>query len=305
MSAYFKLRHDDALRMTAAAVQITSTDRMSFTLFLAVVLHAVFIVGIGWSMNEDRPISRSLEVTLAQYRSEEAPEEADFLAQTNQLGSGTLDEKAVLSTTELADFQDNVIRETQRHEQAAAPLPVRKKQQVVTTTARTKLFSTSMTTIEITQEQNAAQSAALSLWQRNMEIASLEAQLKEQKQAFAKRPRRRQLTAASTKASTDAYYLEKWRNKIEWTGNKNYQQLNLSGIFGTLMMLVAVNADGTVDNIKILRSSGHLQLDQAAKTIVYSSAPFDPFPDEIRKNTDILEIIRTWQFEEGQYISTH
>ena len=102
--------------MTATAVQITSTDRMSFTLFLATVLHAVIIVGIGWSMNEDRPISRSLEVTLAQYRSEEAPEEADYLAQTNQLGSGTLDEKAVLSTTELADFQDNVIREVQRHE---------------------------------------------------------------------------------------------------------------------------------------------------------------------------------------------
>ena len=291
--------------MTAAVVPITSTDRMSFTLFVATVLHAVLILGIGWSMTEDRPPSRSLEVTLAQYRSEKAPEEADFLAQANQEGSGTLDEKALLSTTELADFQDNVIREVQQQEQATPLTPFIKQQQVVTTTARTKLFAIAKNTLENSPEYNTPQSEALSLWQRNMEIASLEAQLKEQKQAFAKRPRRRQLTAASTKASSDAYYLEKWRNKIEWTGNKNYKSLNLADLFGTLTLLVAVNADGSVDRIKILRSSGHIRLDRAAKTIVNAATPFAPFPDEIRRNTDILEIIRTWQFEKGQYISTH
>ncbi|MBL4866275.1 MAG: TonB family protein, partial [Pseudomonadales bacterium] len=264
--------------MTAAVVPITSTDRMSFTLFVATVLHAVLILGIGWSMTEDRPPSRSLEVTLAQYRSEKAPEEADFLAQANQEGSGTLDEKALLSTTELADFQDNVIREVQQQEQATPLTPFIKQQQVVTTTARTKLFAIAKNTLENSPEYNTPQSEALSLWQRNMEIASLEAQLKEQKQAFAKRPRRRQLTAASTKASSDAYYLEKWRNKIEWTGNKNYKSLNLADLFGTLTLLVAVNADGSVDRIKILRSSGHIKLDRAAKTIVNAATPFAPFP---------------------------
>ncbi|MBL4794980.1 MAG: energy transducer TonB [Pseudomonadales bacterium] len=288
--------------MTVATVSITHTDRMSFTLFIAVVLHSVLILGIGWTMHEKQPPSRSLEVTLAQYRSDIAPEEADYLAQANQEGSGTLDEKATLSTTELADFQDNVIREVQQHEQATPIKPVKKQEQeVVTTQARTKLFSPIFDSNENEPESEAPQSEALSLWQRNMEIASLEAQLKEQKQAYAKRPRRRQLTAASTRQARDAYYLEQWRNKIEWTGNKNYPDLD---VFGSLTMLVAVNSDGTVETIRVLQSSGYPELDRAAKRIVRKASPFAPFPKEIRVDTDILEIIRTWKFEEGRYVSS-
>ena len=70
-------------------------------------------------------------------------------------------------------------------------------------------------------------------------------------------------------------------------------------------MLVAVKADGTVEKIKILVSSGYPQLDQAAIKIVRKASPFSPFPEDIRQDTDILEIIRTWEFEKGHYISTY
>ena len=48
--------------------------------------------------------------------------------------------------------------------------------------------------------------------------------------------------------------------------------------------------------IRLTRSSGHALLDDAAIRIVRLAAPYAPFPKEIREETDILEITRTWQF---------
>ena len=50
------------------------------------------------------------------------------------------------------------------------------------------------------------------------------------------------------------------------------------------------------------KSSGHKLLDDAAIRIVKLSAPFAPFPAEIRKETDILDIIRTWQFRNNDQL---
>ena len=63
--------------------------------------------------------------------------------------------------------------------------------------------------------------------------------------------------------------------------------------------MVAVLPDGSLMEVEILKSSGHQVLDEAALRIVRLSAPFAPFPDELRETTDVLEIIRTWQFREN------
>ena len=59
---------------------------------------------------------------------------------------------------------------------------------------------------------------------------------------------------------------------------------------------MAVKADGSVQTIRVVHSSGHKILDDAAIRIVRLAAPFSPFPPEIRKQVDILDITRTWQF---------
>ena len=86
-------------------------------------------------------------------------------------------------------------------------------------------------------------------------------------------------------------------------GNVNYpKDLN---VYGSLRLLVAINADGTVNRVKVLKSSGYKALDDAALRIVRQAAPFQRFPQEIRSDTDILEIIRTWKFEKGDYLSSY
>jgi protein TonB len=136
-------------------------------------------------------------------------------------------------------------------------------------------------------------------------VATLKAQLDLQRQEFAKRPRRYTITSASTKADRDAIYLDNWRKRIEGVGNLNYPTAaSEQGIYGTLRVLVAINPDGTVNDIRILRSSGERVLDEAAVRIVQLSAPFQPFPPAMRAEVDVLEIIRTWQFQRGNTFSS-
>ncbi|HSO80462.1 MAG TPA: TonB family protein, partial [Chromatiaceae bacterium] len=67
-------------------------------------------------------------------------------------------------------------------------------------------------------------------------------------------------------------------------------------LYGNLILRVALRADGTLEEVRVLRSSGSEVLDQAAVRIVNLAAPYAPFPPDIRKETDVLDITRTWQF---------
>ncbi|HIP53332.1 MAG TPA: energy transducer TonB, partial [Chromatiales bacterium] len=128
------------------------------------------------------------------------------------------------------------------------------------------------------------------------EIARLTRRIEKRSSAYARRPRRRAINA-STKEFRYAAYLEAWRRKIERIGNLNYpEEARRKGLYGNLVLHVAVRADGSVEQIRVVRSSGHKLLDEAAMRIVRLAAPFAPFPENIRKETDILDITRTWQF---------
>ena len=101
-----------------------------------------------------------------------------------------------------------------------------------------------------------------------------------------------------------AQYVDNWRLKIERVGNLNYpDEARRKKIYGTLQLTVAIKADGEVEDIQINRSSGSKLLDEAAKRIVRLSAPFDRFPDNVKRDTDVLHITRTWMFTRGDLLS--
>jgi protein TonB len=68
--------------------------------------------------------------------------------------------------------------------------------------------------------------------------------------------------------------------------------------------MVSITPDGGLKEVRILDSSGFKVLDDAAIRIVRQAAPFAPFPEEMRQSTDVLEIIRTWQFRKNHYSSS-
>lgn len=289
--------------MSTAAV--TSTDRLSFTLFMALIVHAALILGISFSANDRSHTSKTLEVTLASYKSDNTPDEADFIAQENQQGSGTEDEARMLTTNMEASFHTNQINQVSPQEQqASAPEKQQGKPHQITTTGDSPHKIRVEKTPSLSAHTDLPEGPQKTLLQRSLEIASLEAKLDSQRQLYARQPRVQRLTAASTMKANDAYYVNSWRRRIEDNGARNYPK-EAEQCFNDcrLRLLVAINPDGTIYNLQVLESSGRKVLDDAAIRIVRQSSPFAPFSAEMRKNTDRLEIIRTWQFKGNRYLS--
>ncbi|MGB1142360.1 MAG: energy transducer TonB, partial [Halioglobus sp.] len=138
----------------------------------------------------------------------------------------------------------------------------------------------------------------------NRELETLQAELDEQTRAASNNPRVRRLTSASARRSVDAAYLLDWRQRLEAVGNKYYPEASVRyGIFGNVKLMVVIRYDGTLEDVRVLSSSGYAVLDEAAIKVVRMAAPFAPFPKELRETTDKLEIVRTWQYLENQLSS--
>ncbi len=311
---------------TPHPVQVSSVDRFGFTLFVAVAVHALIILGLAFEEEEPAPAAKTLEVTLAQFRSDTAPDKADFIAQHNQLGSGDLQHKALPTTREVAPFQNNqaaaiaagIKPSSQELIQPPQPVAEVSLESVTEATAADQSVSSEqpeqITTRGESERQvlsrapaqpmtsaQAATGISSSLLARSLEIASLEAKLDSFRKERALAPRVRRLTSASTRESFDAQYLDSWRRKVERVGNINYpEQARRLQLYGNLRLLVVVQSDGGLERVDVLKSSGHKMLDDAAKRIVRMAAPFGAFPPELRKHADQVEIIRTWKFERAR-----
>ncbi len=293
--------------MATLTPAISSGDRLSFTAFLALMVHGAIILGVTFTYVTQKPSTHTMEVTLAQHRSNNRPNKADFLAQFNQMGSGTMEEKALITSPSQADFHDTVIRETSPQQPSQSAKQVNEEQKpVVTTTgqARQKVVARSKLETPVAGDKSSLNKK--SLLQRSLEIASLEARLDRQRQIYAKRPRIKRLTSLSTASSVDAYYLNSWRRKIESIGNLNYPaEARKQKLYGSLRLLVAILPDGSLREVQLLETSGHKVLDDAAIRIVRLAAPYAPFSDELRQTTDVLEIIRTWQFRKNSSLRSY
>ncbi|MCV6589645.1 MAG: TonB family protein [Marinobacterium sp.] len=299
------------------------SDRFGFTLFMAIAVHAMAILGIAFtSVPALKPVS-TLEITLSQYQSREVPDNADFIAPTNQLGSGSEEQKHLPAVRQHSELQaaepvELAAQWTATEQPSAEPTPPEPvTRELAAEPERSPEKSSAggakvITTVAVSEQQQADKQqhdrafapprpdgGATSLLSRSLEMASLQAQIDATEEWLAKQPRVRRLTSATTKAREDAAYLDSWRRKIEAVGNLNYPEEARQGrTYGQLRLLVALQPDGSVKEISVLSSSGHRVLDDAAIRIVRMAAPFSPFPPQMRRTTDVLEIIRTWKFEQ-------
>ncbi|WP_372964170.1 TonB family protein [Marinobacter sp.] len=277
------------------AVQVSDFDRFSFTLFMAVVVHAVVVLGITFAPELPSPSAQTMEITLSQFEDEAAPDKADFLAQTNQQGSGTEDEPLEMTSPQPADSsQPEVVQVQPEPQTTTASAPVYERAVVDTLSASRKVVQPD----DLVEQEPLPRSERRTLMERSLEIASLEARFDAQQQAYARKPRVMRVTAASTLKSNNAWYVQDWVSKVTRIGNINYPtEARRAGIYGDLRMLVSIRKDGTIKEVAILQSSGSSVLDDAAIRIVRMAAPFAPFPEAMRKEADELEIIRTWSFQ--------
>ena len=269
-----------------------SGDRLVVSVLLAAALHALLILGI--SFTPEKPSSEdklpTLDITLVTPRNTPPPKEADYLAQISQDGGGNTAEK---------------IRP--QLEQAAQPAIAAPPPSEAAGEARRLASTQGQRKVQVADAAKPAPATpvtAAELINRSLELASLDQQLRQSMQAYSQRPRQA-FISARTQEFKYASYMNEWVSKVERVGNLNYpDEARRQNITGSLMLQVSINTDGSVRNIRLLRASGYKVLDDAAIRIVQLAAPFAPLPPEIRKDTDILHITRTWEFLNQQGLST-
>ncbi len=283
----------------SAQAAVSSSDRLSFTIFVAVVFHAILIFGVVFAAPKIQ-MPHVMEVTLAQHKSQDADKDADFLGNANQRGSGTLDKAALVTSPHQSRFHDDRINDIQPEERrATSRASEAESRQVISTTAKSSTQYNNSKSAQKQQEQVEARQAQLAMAWQSDEISSLEARLAARKQAYAKRPRVRTVSTVSTKYDRDAAYVDAFRSRVEEIGNKNYPALaRQKKISGNVRLMVSILATGQVKEIVVLKSSGYPVLDEAARQSVRLAEPFLPFPAAIRKDTDVLQVIRTWKFSD-------
>ena len=267
---------------------------MQVSVVASAALHLLLILGIGYQLPRipafDAP-HNVLDVVLVNAKSANKPAKADALAQANLDGGGNTDQKLRASTPLPSQQSPETTKELKAAEARMRQLEAEARDLMTRMNARSQVA-----TAEVQPEVKKADPEARDLVEKSLQIQRLEAQIRREMQVYQERPKRT-FVGARAQEYRFAQYVDNWRLKIERVGNLNYpEEARQKRIFGKLQMTVAIKANGEVESVEINRSSGHKVLDQAALRIVRLAAPFDHFPDAIRRDTDILHITRTWTF---------
>ncbi len=297
----------NAAALAAPAPHMNATvagmPAIAVALALSALLHAA-LLSIHFTFPErqfDRG-SQALQVVLVNAKSATRPSDAKLLAQANLEGGGNTERK-LRATSPLpalnADEPKPELKQRQEQVQQMEQEAARLLAQVRSNTAVPTPAPHSQPT-----PQAAPTPQGTDLITQSLEIARLQAQIEREHQAYQERPKRR-FVGARTQEYRFAQYVEDWRQKVERIGNINYpDEARQKKIYGSLLLTVNIRSDGSVESVDVDRSSGSKILDDAAVRIVKLAGPYAPFPETIRKDTDILSITRTWTFTRNDQLTS-
>ena len=278
----------------SAAPRITPGDRLRATALFSLLVHAMLVFGIGFAVEDAAPLVPTLDIILTETRSETPPERADFLAASSQQGGGESEQAKRPSEPTSADVPKATPGVATVQQPVSAPAPREAAQQPVLT-AQAEQPEVALNT---RQRPDLPLPDRRQLMERSLEMARLAAEIERQSQAYAKRPKRK-FISANTREYEYAAYMRAWVARVERIGNINYpEEAKRRNVHGQLVMTVAVRRDGSVERIDIIQPSGYPVLDDAAMRTVRLAEPFQALP-ESSEAIDVLHITRTWQFLPG------
>ncbi|MCX7626849.1 MAG: TonB family protein [Methylophilaceae bacterium] len=297
--------------------------RLNLMIAASVAVHAALILGLKFSPPDPRKAkddSPALEIILVNAKSPTRPDKADALAQTNLNRGGNTDANRRMKSalpvpkSRLKQPASKPTAEVRQAEARVAELELetaRREQQVKELEQRVQQAMTQLEAQRSIPQEPAPTTTpqplpkASDLIAQSLQAARLEAEIAKEHEAYQKRPKRKYI-GARVQEYRFAAYVESWRQKVEKIGNLNYpEEARAKKIYGQLRMTVSIRADGTVEDIVIDQSSGHKVLDDAARRIVELAAPYAAFSEDMRKDTDILSITRTWTFTREDTLSSN
>ena len=274
---------------------------LTHALLVSLLLHAL-VLSIRFQLPDANRFAANtpMEVVIVNAKSKSRPANAQVLAQSNLDGGGNTDEARRAKSNSATLEQNrpgNDVRDAQRR---IEDLETQQRQLLTQVSPQ----STAAPSVAAPPSPAEPQRETRGLELRDSALAmvrSIEAQVSRQIDEYNQRPKKTFIGARASEYRF-AQYVEDWRLKVERIGNLNYPDSARGRVYGSLRLTVSINADGTLNRLEFDRPSGHTVLDQAAEKIVKMAAPFARFPENIRRDTDILVITRTWHFAQGDRV---
>lgn len=287
------------LRWPEFMARMDSSSRV-FTLAMAtsVVLHAV-LLSLHFKYPDATRLKNTpqmLEVVLVNSKTKSQPAKSEVQAQANLDGGGNTDQNRRASTPLPLLNETERGTDVKRATKKVQELEAEQQRLMTQLEAKAKVASTTAKPEPSVEPQPQATGADLA--NSALALARMQAQINRRVEEYNQRPRK-EFIGARAREYRFAQYVEGWRMKVERLGNVNYPEDARGRLYGSLILTVSIKTDGTLDAVEVNRSSGHQVLDRAAERIVRMAAPYAAFPPDIRKDTDVLVITRTWTFAPG------
>lgn len=271
-----------------------ASRRLGLALAVSLGLHLLLILGVGFAPERAAPLVPTLDVIFTETQSALTPKQADFLAQASNQGGGEHEK-----TTRPREAQSGVAPQPEpgvapRELRAQAPAPtVPPNARVVSSMRGERLMPMPEQTPAPADEPLPPGREKI---ERDMRMARLAAEIHLRSERYAKRPKRK-FVSASTQEYVWAGYLREWVDRVERVGNLNYpDEARRRRLSGQVVITIAIRRDGSVERIDLVQSSGIPLLDESATRIARLAAPYAPLP-RTQEDPDILHVTRTWLFQ--------
>ena len=271
-------------------------QRLGATLALSLALHALLLLGVGFTLERAAPVMPTLDVILTETITPLTPKQADFLAQANNQGGGEHERSSRPRDNQTGPVPQERPGVAPRSMQAQSPQPQPAPQaRVVSSLRGERTVDTARTAPPVQTDPLPPGPERI---ERDMEMARLAAEIHLRSERYAKRPKRK-FVSASTQEYAWASYLREWVDRVERVGNLNYpDEARRRGLRGQVVISVAIRRDGSVERADIVDSSGIALLDASALRIAKLAEPYEPLP-KTDEDPDVLHVTRTWQFLPG------
>lgn len=283
-----------------ASPALPDSRRLWTAIGLSVALHGLLLTLHFQFPDASRNFQeKALDIILVNAKSASKPVSPQALAQANLDGGGNTDEDRRAKTPLPPTQQQVTGSDLEQMQRRVRELEAR-QQQILTQAKSIR----SAAAAENGQDQpNPARVSGLDLAESAKAMARLEGEISKNLDEYSKRPRKK-FIGTRAEEYRFAQYIEDWRQKVEKVGTLNYPEAARGKLYGSLVLSVSIRPDGSVADIEVTRPSGHRVLDDAARRIVNLAAPYAAFPPNIRRDTDVLVITRTWTFTRSDHLET-
>jgi protein TonB len=237
-----------------------------------------------------------LEVILVNARSNEAPTQAQAIAQANLAGGGEAAKGRATSPLppspqmEVGESNEEARQRIERLQQEQQQLLAQIRREVALLPPPDPQREAG--TPEEQQQQ-----------ERRRQLLRLLAEIEKRINEENARPKKRYISPA-TREEVYAIYYDKLRRKIEERGTRDFPEAGGRKLYGELTMNVTVDALGRVVEAEVVQPSSSKLLDQRAVAIVRAASPFGPFSAPMRRQADQIVVTSRFRFTRDDGLET-